>query len=115
LTPLTGRELRLVESAADETSAKRILNRLVARVEEQEHARTRATLGAALDAWLRLHEAEETTLDGYRGYVERTIKPVSIGKVTAQVLEEFYAELRRCRRRCRDVPARHRPPDYRAA
>jgi len=104
--PLTGRELRLVESAADETSAKRILNRLVAQVEEQEHARTRATLGAALDAWLRLHEAEETTLDGYRGYVERTIKPalgdVSIGKITAQVLEEFYAELRRCRRRCRD-------------
>jgi len=104
--PLTGRELRLVESAANEASAKRILNRLVATVEDQEHARTRATLGAALDAWLLLHEAEETTLDGYRGYIVRTIKPalgnVSIGKITAQLLEEFYGELRRCRRRCRD-------------
>jgi len=104
--PLTGRELRLVESAADEASAKRLLNRLVARVEDQEHARTRATLGAALDAWLRVHEAEETTLDGYAGYIRRIIKPalgeVSIGKITPQLLEEFYAELRRCRRRCRD-------------
>ena len=54
--PLTGRELRLVESAADEATAKRILNRLMAKVEGQEHARTRATLGTTLDSWLRVHE-----------------------------------------------------------
>ena len=28
----------------------------------------------ALDAWLRTHEAEESTLEGYRGYVRRTIR-----------------------------------------
>jgi hypothetical protein len=57
-------------------------------------------------AWLRTHEAEETTLDGYRGYVRRTIEPVlgsvPLAKVSAQVLEEFYADLRRCRHQCRD-------------
>ncbi len=104
--PLTGRELRMVESTTDRAEATRILNRMRAEVQAKQHARTRATLGAALDAWLRVHEVEETTLDGYHGYVRRCIKPalgdVPLSKVTAQLLEEFYAELRRCRHRCRD-------------
>ena len=52
----------------------------------------------SVDAWLRVPEAEETTLDGYHGYVRRCIKPalgdLPISKITAQLLEEFYAELR---------------------
>jgi hypothetical protein len=52
-------------------------------------------------AWLRTHEAEVTTLDGYRGYVRRAIEPalgsVPLPRVSAQLLEELYAELRRCR------------------
>ena len=88
----------MVESTTDRAEATRILNRMRAQVEAQQHARTRATLEAALDAWLRVHEAEETTLDGYHGYVRRCIKPalgdLPISKITAQLLEEFYAELR---------------------
>jgi hypothetical protein len=60
----------------------------------------------ALAAWLRTHEAETTTLDGYRGYIERTIDPalgdVPVSSITVRVLEELYADLRRCRKRCRD-------------
>ena len=56
-----------MESAADEATAKRILNRLLAKVEGLEHARTRATLGAARDSWLRVHEVEENTRQGVRG------------------------------------------------
>jgi len=73
--PLTGRELRLVESAADEATAKQILNRLLAKVEGQEHARTRATLGTALDSWLRVHEVEENTRQEYEAYTRKHIKP----------------------------------------
>lgn len=51
--PLTGRELRLTESTSDEAEAKRILNRFRAQVDAQQNARTKATLGAAIDAWLR--------------------------------------------------------------
>ncbi len=104
--PLTGRGNYLTESAPDEAAAQKVLTRLLGQVDEQRSPRTRATLGAALDAWLRTHEAEETTLDGYRGYIRRTIDPalgaVPLGKITPQLLEEFYAELRRCRHRCRD-------------
>ena len=87
--PLTGRELRMVESTTDRAEATRILNRMRAEVQAQQHARTRATLGAALDAWLRVHEAEETTLDGYHGYVRRCVTPalgdVPLSKVTTQL------------------------------
>lgn len=106
IDPLTGRRHYLTDSTGDPREAERIRKRLVAQVDSESNAKTRATLGAALETWLRTHEAEETTLDGYRGYIRRTIAPalgeVPIGNVTAQVLEELYAELRRCRRRCRD-------------
>ncbi len=104
--PLTGRELRLTESTTDKREAERILNRLRAEVDTRHNARTRATLGTAIARWLAVHEAEESTLDGYRGYVRRCIEPalgaVSLARLTAQTLEEFYAELRRCRHRCHD-------------
>jgi integrase len=106
IDPLTGRRLFLTESTTDRAEAERIRRRLVAQVDDQRAPRTRATVGRALEAWLRTHEAEASTLDGYRGYVRRTIEPalgaVPLTKLTPQVLEEFYADLRRCRSRCRD-------------
>jgi integrase len=54
--------------------------------------------------WLRTSEHEDSTREGYRGYIKRTIQPalgdVPITKITARMLETFYAELRRCRVRC---------------
>ena len=92
----------------DEREAGKILTRLQAEVDEKRNARTKATLGAALEAWLRVHEIEETTRQAYEGYIRLHIAPalghIEVGKVTAQVLEEFYADLRRCRSR------RHRSP-----
>jgi integrase len=102
--PLTGKDHYLTESTRDETEAQKILTRLLAAVDERRNPRTKATLGAAVASWLRTHEAEETTLEGYRGYVRRTIMPalgeLPIAKITPQVLEEFYADLRRCRHQC---------------
>jgi integrase len=44
----------------------------------------------------------------YRGYLNRNIRPVlgnlSIKKITPRTLEKFYAELRRCRTRCKGTP-----------
>jgi integrase len=106
--PLTGRELRLRESTTDETEAKRILRRLTAQVDEQRHAKTNATFRTAMEAWLRTHEVEETTRASYEQYAHVHLYPafgdVPIGKVNARLLEEFYAELRRCRDRCNGKP-----------
>ena len=103
--PITGRELRLTESTTDERQAQAILKKLVRQVEDQRHARTRATFGAALEKWLQVHDIEASTLESYRIYARRYILPalghVPIGDVKTQGLDELYAELRRCKARCR--------------
>ena len=104
--PLTGKDHYLTESTRDATEAEKIRTRLLAagrrapQPADEGHARRSA------GGVVATHEAEETTLEGYRGYVRRTIEPalgeLPIAKITPQVLEEFYADLRRCRHRCAD-------------
>ncbi|WP_166680296.1 hypothetical protein [Kribbella sp. VKM Ac-2566] len=49
--------------------------RLLAKVDRQRNAATKATLSYALDAWLEVHEADDSTLDRYRELADRTIGP----------------------------------------
>ncbi|MGQ0466896.1 MAG: tyrosine-type recombinase/integrase [Sporichthyaceae bacterium] len=106
--PITGKKSYLGGTAHSEREAERLRVKLLAQVQAQRGAATRATLAYALDAWLESHEAEHTTVDGYRGYVERTIKPalgdVALSNLTARMLEQFYGQLRRCRARCNGKP-----------
>lgn len=106
LDPVTGRRLYLTGSTTDEDDAERIRTRLLAKVDAQPTVRTRATLNTAIDSWLGMHEAEETTLEGYRGYRGRTIRPAlwnqPVEQIGARLLEDLYADLRRCSRRCRN-------------
>lgn len=75
--PLTGKQHYLTESTTSEAEARRILPRLLNEVDEQRNARTKATLGAALDAWLRVHEIEATTRRSYEGCIRRLSGPTS--------------------------------------
>ena len=106
--PVTGKPNYLTESTPDEKEAGRILRRLLTKVDEQSHARTKATLGAAIDAWLQVHDADANTLAGYETHARLYVKPalgdVAVGKVTAQMFEELYARLRRCRTLCPGRP-----------
>lgn len=109
IDPVTGRRLYLNGSTTDEKEAERIRTRLLAQVDEQRHARTNATLGYAVREWLRLStDLKDSTRDTYDMYIRVYIEPV-LGagpiKVPPKVLEEFYAELRRCRSRCDGRPA----------
>jgi hypothetical protein len=77
----------------------------------------KATLGAALEAWLRTYEAEETTLDGYRGYVRRTIgagaRVGAAGEGLGPGARGVLADLRRCRTAAATAsrPLTTAPPD----
>ena len=106
--PVTGKRLYLTGSSTNETEAKRIHRKLTAQVNEQRHSKTRATLRTTIESWLETHELEETTREGYLGYVEKHIYPVlgpePLGRITPHVLERFYAELRRCGARCDGLP-----------
>jgi integrase len=102
--PLTGKRLYLTESTSDEREAERILTRFQAEVDAQRNARTRAVFSLAIEEWLKVHELEDTTREGYEMYARRYINPAlgneAVSAISARLLEQFYAELRRCRGRC---------------
>jgi integrase len=108
IDPVTGKRNYLTESTRDAKEADRILTRLLAQVDEQNHPRTKTTLADTIDAWLNVHDADANTLAGYETHARLYVKPalghVAVGKVTAQALEQLYADLRRCRLRCSGRP-----------
>lgn len=69
--PLTGKDLYLTASAPTEREAEKIRTRLLSDVDAKRNASTKGTLNTALDKWLSIHEVEETTLEGYRGHLDR--------------------------------------------
>lgn len=109
LDPVTGRRLYLRETAASRSEAERALRRLTGQVDEERHAKTQATFRTAMESWLRTHEIDESTKSLYRHYARVHLYPafgdVPIGRITTRALEEFYADLRRCRTRCDGRPS----------
>ena len=56
--PVTGKDSYLTESTRDEKKVPEIRTRLLAKVDRQRNATTKATLAYMLDAWIEVHEAE---------------------------------------------------------
>jgi integrase len=106
--PMTGRDHYLRETVPPgpraDREAKKVRTRLVAEVDERRNPRTNATVGQLLDRHLEMAELDESTLETYRGYVRKHIRPLlgskKVGMLDANVLDSFYAELRRCREHC---------------
>jgi integrase len=125
--PLTGKEVYLSGSAPTEREAIRLRDRLRREVAESRASRTNGTLRYLLAEWLDQHPGEKETVDDYRFLAESFIIPalgnVRLTRLTQagpSLVEKFYAELRRCRRRCDGKPfVEHRKdcssvtdPDY---
>jgi integrase len=106
--PVTGKDVYLAESTTDERKVDEIRIRLLAKVDKQRNASTKASLGYVIDQWMAVHEGDKRTLEVYRGYIERTIRPALSDVPTSQLrtrnLEVFYADLRRCGARCDGKP-----------
>jgi hypothetical protein len=64
-------------------------------IDAQRNARTRAVFRVAIAEWLNVHELKETTRDGYEMYARNYINPAlsdePVSKISARVLEQFYA------------------------
>jgi integrase len=102
--PLTGRDHYLRETAATAREAEQVRTRLLNQADERRQPRSKATVGMLLDRWLEVSDVEASTRNGYRSKIETHIRPtlghLSLAKVDAEVLELFYARLRRCREQC---------------
>jgi integrase len=110
--PLTGREIRLVETIPAgpraQTEAERTLTRLLNQIDEKRHPRTSATVDQLLDKYLDVIDVEPRTKRGYKSVIGKHVRPVlgtlKVGRVGAEVIDSFYAELRRCRDHCDGKP-----------
>jgi integrase len=104
IDPLTGKERYLRESAPTRKEAQAALARLQTKVDEKRHPRTNTTMGALLDPWMEVSDHDESTAERYadliRIYLRPTFGATPAGKIDAEVLELFYARLRRCRELC---------------
>lgn len=107
--PVTGRQvyLRGTIQGTDAAAWKKADDKLAefrAQVLKQRSVASSVPLSHALDEWLAKADLEDSTRDGYTGYIERVIKPAlgktPVRKIGPRELESFYAELRRCRIRC---------------
>jgi integrase len=87
-----------------DAEAQRSLTRLLNEVDERRNPRTNATLNQLLDKYLGTLDRDPGTLSRYRGHVDNHIGPLiggqKVGDIDADILDSFYAELRRCRVHC---------------
>jgi integrase len=102
--PLTGRPRHVYGRASSEREAKRVQARLTTEVADGRHKGTDAkTLAELLERWLPWHaEVEELspgTIANYRRHIDKKITPalgaIPVRHLDAEVLDEFYSELRR--------------------
>ncbi|SDH03158.1 tyrosine-type recombinase/integrase [Pseudonocardia oroxyli] len=108
LDPLTKRRHELIEivpagpQAEKEAEAARV--RFVHQINERRNPKTNATLDQLLERYLSQFQGSPNTLQLYQTHVKNHITPllgpVKIGRLDAEVLDSFYAELRRCRAHC---------------
>jgi integrase len=97
-------------------AAERARTRLLAEVDERRNPRTSATVDKLMERHLGMLDVVPTTRSGYEGYVRLHINPLlgsmKVGDLDADILDSFYAELRRCRDHCdRKKFVQHHDPD----
>ncbi|MGH3871426.1 MAG: hypothetical protein ACRDSR_07925 [Pseudonocardiaceae bacterium] len=88
---MTGRDVYLTKSIAgtDRKAHKRAEDKLAefrTQVNKQRSTPSSVKLGYAIEEWMRTSEHEDSTREGYRGYIARTIRPalgdVPVNKLT---------------------------------
>jgi integrase len=93
-------------SAAKE--ADKVMRRLASQIDERRSPRTSATVDQMLDRCFEVVDLERNTVVTYVGYADRHIRPligkVKVGELGSDILDSFYAELRRCRSHCERRP-----------
>ena len=108
IDPVTKKRHYLCETVPAGPSARReaerVRTRFLAQVDERRNPRTRATVNQLLDRYLDVLDVDVSTRQGYVRKIDRHIRPLlgstAVGKLNTEILESFYAVLRRCREHC---------------
>ena len=108
--PVTKRRHSLVETVPAGPKAWELAEEVrigfLADIRKRRNPRTTATVNQLLDRYLDQHTGGRRTVEGYREYVDKHVRPFigtsKVGAIDAEILDSLYAEMRRCREHCRD-------------
>src|SRR5918995_6064458 len=85
-------------------TAEKVRTRLLKQVDDRQAPRTNATVNQLLDRYLDMLHVEPTTRVRYESVIRRHIRPLlgklPVGRLDGEVLDSFFAALRRCRAHC---------------
>ncbi|HEV8529219.1 MAG TPA: site-specific integrase, partial [Actinomycetes bacterium] len=102
--PVTQKDRYLREVVDTEKEAKAVLARLLNQIYEQKHPRSAITVSEAVKKWMDIAELEQSTRERYEDLIRLYINPIlgdrQLARVDAELLEQFYARLMRCRELC---------------
>jgi integrase len=120
IDPMTGKKIRLTETIPPgpraSADAEKARTRLLAQVNQRRAPRTRATVNELMDRYLQQADVERTTLVRYESCVRVHVRPLlgdlDISRLDGDVLDSFFATLRRCRTHCN---GRNRDIEHRTA
>ncbi len=88
--------------------AEETRTRLLNQVDEKRNPRSRATVDQLIDKYLTVLNADPSTRRGYESKIRTHIRPllgsIPLTRVDVELLDSFYAELRRCRDHCDGSP-----------
>ena len=111
IDPLTRRYTYVRETRKTRAEAEKELTRLQRDVDLNRQTKSAITVAEAIDQWMAVAELEETTRDRYedliRLYIGPTFGDLKVGKLNAELLERFYAQLHRCKLMCAARPLGH--------
>jgi integrase len=97
-------------------TAEKVRTRLLKQVDDRQAPRTNATVSQLLDRYLEMLDVEPTTRDRYESVIRTHIRPLlgqlPVGRLDGEVLDSFFATLRRCRAHC---SGRSRAVEHRTA
>ena len=85
-------------------NAEKVRTRLLSQVDDRRAPWTNATVNQLMDRYLERLDVEPTTYDRYEGVIRVHIRPLlgtlAVGRLDGEVLDSFFATLRRCRAHC---------------
>lgn len=102
--PVTKKRINLDGTAQDAIEAEKLRTKFLAQVDEQRHPRSKATVRQILERWMTVCDVDDGTRERYedliRIYLNPTFGHLPGSKLNAEMLELFYARLRRCKQQC---------------
>ena len=105
LRSLAGRRRQLKSPLYDTYDEAEVeLTKLLNQVDEQRHPKSNILVSTLIDKWFEVAELEDSTRERYEGlnrmYIEPVFGSTQFAKLDPELLEKYYARLRKCKHRC---------------